>query len=138
MLAQGHRILRQALRAVLQAESDCQVVGEAGTGQEAVELIERLNPDVVLLDLTMSDPNGLEVVRHITTRWPQTRVILLLSIHADETYVLEALRTGAAGCVLTGCSVADLVQAVREVAAGRRYLSPPLTDYTVEPEGQRH
>lgn len=131
VLADDHHIVRQGLRALLEAEPDFSLVGETGDGLEAVQLAERLRPDVIVLDLMMPGLNGLEATRQIAARAPQTRVVIL-SMHANEAYVLEALRNGAAGYVLKDSSAAELVRAVREVVAGRRYLSPPLSERAIE------
>ena len=131
VLADDHKVVRQGLRALLEAEPDFRVVGETGDGLEAVQLVERLKPDVLVLDLMMPGLSGLEVTRQVTKRLPQTRVVIL-SMHADQAYVLEALKNGASGYVLKESSTADLVQAVREVLAGRRYLSPPLSEHAIE------
>jgi two-component system response regulator NreC len=131
VLADDHRIVRQGLRALLKAEPDFHLVGETGDGLEAVQLVEQLRPDVLVLDLMMPSLNGLEVTRQVSERSPHTRVVIL-SMHADEAYVLEALRNGAAGYVLKDASVSGLVRAVREVDAGRRYLSPPLSEHAIE------
>lgn len=131
VLADDHHIVRQGLRALLEAEPDFGLVGETGDGLEAVQLAERLRPDVIVLDLMMPGLNGLEATRQIAARAPQTRVVIL-SMHANEAYVLEALRNGAAGYVLKDSSAAELVRAVREVVAGRRYLSPPLSERAIE------
>jgi DNA-binding NarL/FixJ family response regulator len=131
ILADDHRIVRQGLRALLEAEPDFQLIGETGDGLEAVQLAQRLQPDVVVLDLMMPSINGLEATRQISDGCPQTRVIIL-SMHADEGYVLESLRNGAAGYVLKDSSADDLARAVREVVAGRRYLSAPLSERAIE------
>ena len=131
VLVDDHHILRQGLRALLEAEQDFHLVGEAGDGLEAVQLVERLRPDVLVLDLMMPGLSGLEVTRQVCQRSPHTRVIIL-SMHNNEAYVLEALRNGAAGYVLKDSSVADLVQAVRAVTTGRRYLSPLLSERAIE------
>jgi len=131
LLADDHRIVRQGLRALLEAEADFSLVGETGDGLEAIKLAERLQPDVIVLDLMMPGINGLEATRQISDNCPQTRVVIL-SMHADEAYVLEALRNGASGYVLKDSSADDLVRAVREVEAGRRYLSPPLSERAIE------
>ena len=131
ILADDHAIVRQGLRALLEAEPDLSVVGEAADGLEVVTLVERLNPRVLILDLMMPGLSGLEVTRRVCQRTPQTRVVIL-SMHASEAYVLEALRNGAAAYVLKEASGAELVHAVREVAAGRRYLSPPLSENAIE------
>ncbi len=131
VLAEDHHIVRQGLHILLQAERDFSIIGETGDGLEAVQLVERLQPDVLVLDLMMPSLNGLEVTRQVTKRSPQTRIIIL-SMHANEAYVREALRNGAAGYVLKESSAADLVQAVREAIAGRRYLSPPLSERAID------
>ena len=131
LLADDHQVVRQGLRALLEAEPDFRVVGEAADGLEATRLVELLHPDVAVVDLIMPGLNGMEVTRQITTRVPKTRVVVL-SMHANEAYVLEALRNGAAAYVLKDSSAADLVHAVREVVAGRRYLSPPLSKRAIE------
>jgi len=136
LLADDHQVVRQGLRALLEAEPDFRVVGEAADGLEATRLVERLHPDVAVVDLIMPGLNGMEVTRQITARVPKTRVVVL-SMHANEAYVLEALRNGAAAYVLKDSSATDLVHAVREVAAGRRYLSPPLSERALDTYRQR-
>jgi len=131
VLADDHQVVRQGLRALLEAEADFSLIGEAGDGLETARLVERLKPDVLIIDLMMPNLNGLEVTRQVGQRSPRTRVVIL-SMHANEAYVLEALRNGAAGYVLKESSAADLVKAVREVIAGRRYLSPPLSERAIE------
>jgi DNA-binding NarL/FixJ family response regulator len=130
VLADDHHVVRQGLRTLLESESDFRIVGEAGDGLEAVQLVERLQPNVLVLDLMMPCLNGLEVTRQVSQRSPQTRVVIL-SMHSSEAYVLEALRHGAAGYVLKASSAADLIKAVREVAAGRHFLSPPLSEHAI-------
>ncbi|MGA9769158.1 MAG: response regulator transcription factor [Blastocatellia bacterium] len=131
VLADDHQLVRQGLRALLEVESDLRVIGEAGDGLEAVRLVERLNPNVLVLDLMMPGINGLEVTRQLKKSSFQTGIVIL-SMYADEAYVLEALGNGASGYVLKDSNASDLVHAVREVAAGRRYLSPPLSDRAIE------
>jgi DNA-binding NarL/FixJ family response regulator len=136
VLADDHRIVRQGLRALLAGEADFEVVGEADDGREALELVKRLNPDVLILDLMMPGLNGLEVARQMPRQSPGVRVVVL-SMHDDEGFVLEALANGVSGYVLKDSNSSDLVHAVREVAAGRRYLSPPLSDRAIEAYQQR-
>jgi DNA-binding NarL/FixJ family response regulator len=131
VLADDHHIVRQGLRALLEAQPGFDLVGETGNGLEAVQLTERLQPDVLVLDLMMPGLNGLEVTRQVSQRSPRTQIVIL-SMHATEAYVLEAMRNGAAGYVLKDSSAADLVRAVHAVTAGRRYLSPPLSEYAIE------
>jgi DNA-binding NarL/FixJ family response regulator len=130
ILADDHRIVRQGLSALLHSESNFQVVGEASDGLEAIELVKQLKPEILILDLMMPGLNGLEVTRQINKQAPRTRIIIL-SMYDDEGFVLEALNYGAAGYVLKDSNSSDLVQAVREVIAGRRYLSPPLSDRAI-------
>jgi len=131
VLADDHHVVRQGLRSLLEAEPDFSVVGEAGDGLEAAQLVERLQPDVLVLDLMMPGLNGLEVTRQVSQRSPRTHVVIL-SMHPNEAYVLEALRAGAAAYVLKESTSAELVRAVREAVAGRRYLSPPLSEHAIE------
>ena len=131
ILAEDHHIVRQGLRALLEAEPDIQIVGEAANGLEAAQLAESRRPDVMIVDLMMPGLNGLEVTRQVAQRSPQTQVIIL-SAFENEAYVTEALGSGAAGYVLKRSSAADLVRAVREVVAGRRYLSPSLSERAIE------
>jgi two-component system response regulator NreC len=136
VLADDHQVVRQGLRALLEAESDFEVIGEAGDGLEAVQLAERLRPGVLVLDLMMPGLSGLQVTRQVSRRSPHTRIVIL-SIHANEAYVLEALQNGASAYVLKKSSVDELVRAIREVTAGRRYLSPPLSEHALEAYVQR-
>lgn len=131
VLADDHHVVRQGLRSLLEAEPDFSVVGEAGDGVGAAQLVERLRPDVLVLDLMMPGLNGLEVTRQVSRRSPQTHVVIL-SMHANEAHVLEALRSGAEAYVLKESTSAELVHAVREAVAGRRYLSPPLSERAIE------
>lgn len=107
------------------AEPDLMVVGEAADGSAAVELAIRLRPQVVITDVAMPGLNGLEVTREVVRRLPGTRVVVL-SMYANEGYIQQALRYGASAFVLKDSQAADLIRAVREAQAGRRYLSPPL------------
>lgn len=131
VLADDHHLVREGLRALLEAEPDMDVVGEAADGLGAVQLVERLRPDMIIVDLMMPDLNGLEVARHISQHIPETRIIML-SMHANEAYVLEALRNGASAYILKDSRANDLITAVREVAAGRHYLSPPLSERAID------
>lgn len=131
VLADDHQVVRQGLRALLKAEADFSVVGEAGDGLEALQQVEQLKPNVLVLDLMMPGLNGLEVCRQLSKHAPHTHIVVL-SMYSNEAYVLEALGNGASAYVLKDSSSADLVRAVHEVAAGRRYLSPPLSDRAIE------
>jgi two-component system response regulator NreC len=131
LLADDHHVVRQGLRALLEAEPDFHVLGEAADGLEAVQLVERLQPDVLVVDVMMGGLGGLEAARQVRERFARTQVVVL-SMHSNEAYVLQALRNGALGYVLKDSNAGDLLKAVREVSAGRRYLSPPLSDYIID------
>ncbi len=131
VLADDHHIVRQGLRALLEGEGDFSVIGEEADGLKVVDLVERLRPDVLVLDVQMPGLTGLEITRQIVRRGLRTRVVIL-SMHAHETYVREALRQGAHGYVLKDASPAEVVEAVRAVSAGRRYLSRALAERAIE------
>ncbi len=131
VLADDHDVVRRGLRAVLEASGDFAVVGESADGLEVPALVDRLRPNVLIVDLMMPGLSGLEVIRQVHERCPHVHIVVL-SMHASEPYVQEALRNGAAGYVLKESSAGDLVQAVREVMAGRRYLSQPLSDRAIQ------
>src|SRR5215472_4547334 len=130
-LADDHPIVRQGLRALLEADGKCQVVGEATDGLSAIEQLTLLQPNVAILDVQLPDLNGLEVARRVQTQSPGTRVVML-SMYANEPYVLDALRHGAMGYVLKGTSTDELLAAVDAVLAGRRYLSAALNDRAID------
>ncbi|HEY3306252.1 MAG TPA: response regulator transcription factor [Candidatus Binatia bacterium] len=127
LLADDHNVVRQGLRAILDREPDFTVVGEAVEGFEAVRLAERLRPDVLVVDVLMPGLNGIEVVRQVAERAPATRA-LVLSVESDERNIREALTNGAAGYVVKDAPASELIEAVREVAAGKRHLSPALSE----------
>jgi len=136
VLVDDHPIVRQGLRTLLEKEPGFQIMGEAGEGIEASQLVERLQPDVLVLDLMIPGLSGLEVTRQVSRRSPQTRIVIL-SNYDNEAYVLEALRNGATGYIVKNTGADELVQAIKEVAAGRRYLSPPLTERAIEAYAQK-
>lgn len=131
LLAEDHQIVRQGLQALLGAVSDFSLVGEAGDGQEALKLVEYHQPDVLVLDLMLPGLNGLAVAEQTKRRSARTRIVVL-SMHTSEAYVAEALRAGAAGYVLKQSPASELVFAIYEAVAGRRFLSPPLSEQSVE------
>lgn len=131
VLADDHAVVRQGLRALLEATPEFAIVGEVDDGLKVLEAMERVRPNVLVLDLMMPGLNGLEITRQVHKRFPQIRIVIL-SMHASEAYVLEALRHGAAGYVLKEATSEEVVQAVREAAAGRRYLSRPLSERAIE------
>jgi DNA-binding NarL/FixJ family response regulator len=131
LLADDHEIFRQGLQFLLGNQPDFKVVGQAVNGLEAVALAERLNPDVVIIDIMMTGLSGVDVTYQIKQRQPNCRVIVL-SMHDDESYVLNSLQNGASGYVLKESSTADLVQAVRLAMAGQRFLSPALSERAIQ------
>jgi DNA-binding NarL/FixJ family response regulator len=130
LLADNHTLVRAGLRALLQNIEGIQVVAEAGDGREALHLIAVHQPDLVLMDIAMPEMNGLEATAHVVKEFPQVRVIIL-SMHANEEYVLQALRTGAMGYVLKDAGIGELELALRAIASGETYLSPAVSKHVV-------
>lgn len=126
LLADDHTIVREGLRALLAKEADFQVVAEAGDGHEALRLAKETRPDVAAMDLSMPLLNGLDAARQMAA-WAQGPRTILLTMHAEDSYVLEALRAGVRGYVLKKQAGADLVRAIREAVAGGVYLSPGVS-----------
>ena len=136
LLAEDHPVVREGLRAMLEAEGDFQVVGQTGNSSDVGGLVEKLRPDVLVLDLIMPGIGGLNALRELSRRRLETRVVVL-SMYANEAYVLEALQHGAGAYVLKQSEAAELVRGIREVSKGRRYLSPPLSQRAVEAYAKR-
>ncbi len=130
LLADDHHIVRQGLRALLEGEPDFSLVGEASDGTEVLPLVERLKPDVVVLDIKMPGLSGIEVAREVAQK--TATKIVMLSMYSEDAYVAQSLRAGASAYVLKEARAGDLVHAIREVAEGRRYLSAPLSERTIE------
>jgi DNA-binding NarL/FixJ family response regulator len=131
VLADDHDILREGLKALLTIQGGIDVVGEATTGRQAVELAERLAPDVVLLDLSMPELDGLEACRRIRAHQPQVRV-LVLTMHEREDYLHQALEAGASGYLIKRAAAAELRLAIRAVAQGETFLSPSIARTLVQ------
>jgi len=131
VLADDHTLVRSGIRALLERFDDVEMVGEAANGREALELVEKHRPNIVLMDIAMPELNGIDAARRIHQRYPNTRV-LLISMYDNEEYVAEALAVGAAGYVLKDASAAELDIAVHAVARGESYLSPAVAKRIVE------
>ena len=130
-LADDHAIVRDGLRMLLEAQPDFKIAGEATNGREAVRQVSQLRPDVVILDITMPELNGLEATRQIREASADTQVIIL-SMHGSTTHVFGALGAGARGYLLKASAGASVVEAVRTVHSGRRYLSAEIVDQVIE------
>jgi DNA-binding NarL/FixJ family response regulator len=126
LLADDHTVLRQGLRALLAAEPDMEVVGEADNGRQAVQLVQKFLPDVVVMDIAMPLLNGLEATRQITREVPSTRVIMLSS-YSDDEYVEQLTDAGATGYLLKQTAATDLLKAIREAKQGNAYFSPAIS-----------
>jgi two-component system, NarL family, response regulator NreC len=131
ILADDHPVVRRGMRALLESQPDFSVAGEASDGLQTVRLVERIKPDVLVLDLMMPGLSGLEALRIIREKSPHTHVVLL-SMYSDKAFIAEALKLGATGYVLKGCTEENVLRAVREAAAGRRFLSPPVTEIAID------
>lgn len=127
LLADDHTILRKGVRKLIESQQDMEVVGEAKTGRETVEEARKLKPDIVVMDVSMPDLNGIEATRQICDELAQVRVVAL-SMHKDSVYVREILRAGARGYLLKESEDEDLLKAIRSVHRGEAFLSPAISD----------
>ncbi|MBC7249658.1 MAG: response regulator transcription factor [Anaerolineae bacterium] len=131
LLAEDHTLVRAGFRALLQHIADIEIIAEAGDGHEALRLIETHLPDVVLMDISMPGLNGLEVTARVSKRFPTVRVIML-SMHANEEYVLRALRAGAVGYLLKDADTTELELAIKAAMRNETYLSPPISQQVIK------
>jgi len=130
-LADDHTVMRGGIRLVLERQPDLHVVGEASDGRETVNAVERLHPDVVVMDIAMPNLNGIEATRQILANGVAVSIVVL-SMHSDEEYVLRALKAGARGYLLKESAEADLIAAVRAVIGGKSFFSPAVSRLLVE------
>lgn len=131
LLADDHTLVRAGFRALFQSIEDIEVIAEAADGREALQMIATQQPDVVLMDIAMSGLNGLEATARVAQEFPHVHVVML-SMHANEEYVLQALRAGAMGYLLKDASVTELELAINAVMRGETYLSPAVSKHVVE------
>jgi len=131
VLADDHVVMRNGLRLLLERQPNFEVAGEAANGREAVEICEKLKPDVLVLDIAMPNLNGIEAARQISTKLPQIAIVIL-SMHSDESYVLRALKAGARAYLLKDSAEADLINAIRAVSEGKAFFSPAISKMLVD------
>ena len=131
ILADDHKLVRQGVRSLLEAQPGFEVIGEASDGQEAFKLIETLSPDIAFLDVMMPNLNGIEAAKLVRQRELKTKIIFL-SMHANATYAVRALQSGALGYVLKDSDFSEVLNAVEHVMEGRRYLSTAIADEVLE------
>ena len=131
ILADSHRIVRQGLSLLLAGEPDLEVVGEAGDCSTIIKLIQKLAPQIVIMDICLPDINGVEATRQLVSQFPHIQVIAL-SMHSDSLFVLNMLNAGASGYLLKDCALEELIKAIRTVATKKIYLSPNLSNMLVK------
>lgn len=131
ILVDDHKLVRQGLRSLLEAHPDFEVIGEGSNGLDALQLIEELKPDIALMDVMMPDLNGIEAAKIAQQRGWKTKLIFL-SMHANSTYVVRALQSGAMGYLLKDSDFTEILQAIQNAMAGKRYLSASIASEVLE------
>lgn len=131
VIAEDHTILREGLRALLSTDPQFDVVGEAGDGRAAIRRCDELAPDLVLMDLSMPRMHGFDAIKEIKRQSPEIKIIVL-TVHKTDEYILATLQAGADGYVLKDATQSELVMAIRNVLAGKRYLSPGISDRVIQ------
>jgi DNA-binding NarL/FixJ family response regulator len=131
LLVDDHKIMRDGLSSLLSQEADIEVVGETDSGRKAVSLVRKLNPDIVIMDITMPDLNGIDATHQILSEKPEARVIAL-SMHSEKHFVAEMFKAGARGYLLKECAFQELIQAIHCVVANKIFLSPGIAGLIME------
>jgi DNA-binding NarL/FixJ family response regulator len=131
VIAEDHTILREGLKSLLSSSPDFEIIGEAGDGREAIRCVEKCKPNLILVDLSMPKMNGIDAIREIKRRFPETK-ILVLTVHKTEEYILATLKAGADGYVLKDATHAELMIAVKNVLSGKHYISPGISEKVIE------
>lgn len=131
IIADDHKLMREGLGSLLSQQADIEVVGQANNGREAVQLAERIRPDVVVMDVSMPDLNGIDATRQIVSKAPGTKVIAL-SMHSDRQFIAEMFRAGAKGYLLKDSAFEELASAIMKVARNETYIAPKLSGFNIE------
>jgi DNA-binding NarL/FixJ family response regulator len=131
LIADDHKIIREGLRALIERKPGMEVIGEVENGRKAVQLVQELLIDIIVMDIAMPDLNGIEATRQIVARAPSIKVIAL-SMHSDKRFVVEMLKAGASGFLLKDCAFEELIYAINAVRANRTYLSPKIADMMIK------
>ena len=131
LLADDHNIFREGMRGLLEKEANMHVIGEASNGKDTVRLAQELHPDVVVMDITMPDLNGIDATRQVKKKTPQTK-ILCLSMHSERNFVLAMFKAGAAGYLLKNCAFDELTRAIYAVHSNKMYVSPQITHHVID------
>ena len=131
LLAEDHTIVRKGIRSLLDSEDSIDVIGEAENGRDAVKKVEQLHPDIVLMDITMPVLNGLEATRQIKKMFPEVKV-LILTVHANEEYIFQVLKSGASGYLIKQAAPAELITAIQAARHGDAFFSPKISRKIIE------
>jgi DNA-binding NarL/FixJ family response regulator len=131
LIADDHKIIREGLRALIERKPGMEVIGEVENGRKAVQLVQELLIDIIVMDIAMPDLNGIEATRQIVARAPRIKVIAL-SMHSDKRFVVEMLKAGASGFLLKDCAFEELIYAINAVRANRTFLSPKIADMMIK------
>lgn len=131
VIAEDHTILREGLRALLSSTPNLEIIGEAENGRAAIQCVQNMKPDLVLMDLSMPKTSGMDAIREIKKQFPDTK-ILTLTIHDEDEYILAALQSGADGYVLKDATWGELIMAIETVLAGKSYLSPGVSEKVID------
>lgn len=131
MIVDEHKILREGLATLISRQPNMEIVGEATNGREAIELVDKVSPDLILMDVAMPSLNGIEATRKIKSKHPNIEIIGL-SLHSDRRYVLGMIEAGASGYLLKECAFEELVRAINTVMSKKKYLSPEISDILID------
>lgn len=131
ILVDDHQLFREGVKRILESEPAFEIIGEGTNGIEALSLVDSLRPDIVVMDVNMPEMNGVEATKQIVDLYPETKVVIL-SIHAEQTYVLDSLKNGASGYLVKETTPSELIGGIKEVAKGRKYLHPEVMGLVID------